>query len=101
MQNSRSLQAGILILAAACFARGQVRAAAPARCADLARLTIPGITITAEELPAGSGLPGAGSGAATLPAYCRIVALARPTPQSTINFEVWIPAASAWNGKFQ
>jgi feruloyl esterase len=35
-----------------------------------------------------------------LPAFCRVEAVARPTTDSEIKFEVWIPAADAWNGKF-
>ena len=37
----------------------------------------------------------------TLPAFCRVEATARPTSDSDIKFEVWIPPAEAWNGKFQ
>ena len=37
----------------------------------------------------------------TVPALCRVVAVATPTSDSHINFEVWIPEGSAWNGKFQ
>ena len=37
----------------------------------------------------------------TLPAFCRVEATARPTSDSDIKFEVWIPPVEAWNGKFQ
>ena len=33
--------------------------------------------------------------------FCRIVGVARPTPDSHIGFEVWLPPAAGWNGKFQ
>jgi feruloyl esterase len=33
-----------------------------------------------------------------LPAFCRVQAVATPTPGSRIHFEVWIPEG-AWNGK--
>jgi feruloyl esterase len=36
-----------------------------------------------------------------LPAFCRVEGVARPTSDSEIRFEVWIPPAEAWNGKFQ
>ena len=36
-----------------------------------------------------------------MPAFCRVEATARPTSDSDIKFEVWIPPADAWNGKFQ
>ncbi|HXR96015.1 MAG TPA: tannase/feruloyl esterase family alpha/beta hydrolase [Rhizomicrobium sp.] len=32
---------------------------------------------------------------------CRIVGEATPTTDSRIGFEVWLPPASSWNGKFQ
>ncbi|MDP9877663.1 feruloyl esterase [Variovorax boronicumulans] len=35
-----------------------------------------------------------------MPYICRVVGVARPTSDSNINFEIWLPAASAWNGKF-
>jgi feruloyl esterase len=59
-------------------------------------------------VPAGtfSGPPSALSGAdlspfyKTLPAFCRVVAEAKPTADSDIKLEVWLPA-SGWNGKLQ
>jgi feruloyl esterase len=37
---------------------------------------------------------------ATLPALCRVAATARPTPDSEIKLEVWLPE-DAWNGRLQ
>jgi len=34
-----------------------------------------------------------------LPAFCRVVAISRPTADSEIKIEVWLPLAG-WNGKF-
>jgi feruloyl esterase len=34
------------------------------------------------------------------PAFCRVAATIRPSPDSVIKVEVWLPPASAWNGKF-
>jgi feruloyl esterase len=34
-----------------------------------------------------------------LPAHCRIRGMARPTPQSQIGFELWLPTAR-WNGRY-
>ena len=42
-----------------------------------------------------------GPASLTLPAFCRVEATARPTSDSDIRFEVWIPPAEAWNGKFE
>ena len=79
-------------------------AAAPAGtpCAQLTALTIPSVTITAAaEVAAGAFTPPGTQTALTLPAFCRVEATARPTSDSEIKFEVWIPPAEAWNGKFQ
>jgi feruloyl esterase len=55
--------------------------------------------VSATSIPAGTYTP-AGSGALTnLPAFCRVQAKATPTSDSLINFELWVPAGSAWNGK--
>jgi hypothetical protein len=35
-----------------------------------------------------------------LPAFCHVTALAKPTTDSDIRIEVWLPAAG-WNGKFR
>jgi feruloyl esterase len=35
-----------------------------------------------------------------LPAFCRVAATMRPTSDSVIKIEVWLPPAEAWNGKF-
>ena len=73
-------------------------------CASLAALTIPAVTIrSATAIAAGPFTPPAGGGGntMTLPAFCRVEATARPTSDSDIRFEVWIPPADAWNGKFE
>ncbi len=33
--------------------------------------------------------------------FCRVVGQAMPVPDSRIGFEVWLPPAAGWNGKFQ
>ena len=70
-------------------------------CASLAALTIPSVTIrSATPMPAGPFTPTGSRQELTLPAFCRVEAVARPTSDSEIKFEVWIPPAEAWNGKF-
>ena len=73
-------------------------------CADLSMLALPNATITrAEAVPAGPfALPGAAEGenARVLPAFCRVAATLRPSSDSDIKIEVWLPASN-WNGKFQ
>src|SRR6476660_3425681 len=71
-------------------------------CSNLAALTIPTITIrSATAVNAGPFTPPNASNAMTLPAFCRVEATARPTSDSEIKFEVWIPPAEAWNGKLE
>jgi feruloyl esterase len=36
----------------------------------------------------------------TVPAHCEVRGIARPTSDSEINFEVWLPPAAVWNGKY-
>ena len=56
---------------------------------------------------AGASGRGGGRGAAAapagpvLPAHCRIAATLKPSADSVIDVEVWMPEASSWNGKFQ
>ena len=34
-----------------------------------------------------------------MPSFCRVAGILRPSPDSVIRFEVWMPS-SGWNGKF-
>jgi feruloyl esterase len=36
-----------------------------------------------------------------LPAHCRVAATLKPTSDSDIKMEVWLPTSAAWNGKFE
>jgi feruloyl esterase len=38
--------------------------------------------------------------AGALPAFCRVLAASKAAPDSEIHFEIWLPVAEAWNGKF-
>ena len=86
-------------------------AAGGTACANLAALTLPNVTVkSANPVPAGVFTPPSLTGAdgqvrgpasMTLPAFCRVEATARPTSDSEIKFEVWIPPVEAWNGKLE
>jgi hypothetical protein len=70
-------------------------------CASLAKLELPATSITrAESVPAGTFTPPAGKAIPDLPAFCRVAGVIKPSADSNIQFEVWMPAAG-WNGKFQ
>ena len=73
------------------------------RCEGLGDLKLPTTTIaTAQSVAAGAFVPVSGSAAPfkSLPAFCRVAGVIKPTSDSEIKFEVWMPAAN-WNGKFQ
>ena len=36
----------------------------------------------------------------SLPAFCRVQAVSKPSTDSNINFEVWLPDRATWNRKF-
>ena len=96
-------------------------ASSPASCEGLKTLSLPNTTIVAAEMvatgpyvqptgrgpaqaapPAAAGRGGRGPAAPPpqiLPAHCRIDAILRPSPDSEIEMEAWLP--ENWNGKFQ
>ena len=82
-------------------------------CASLKSVSLPNTTITmAEPVPAGTFTPpGANAGGGrggqrggqnaglTVPAFCRVAATLKPSSDSEIDMEVWLP--ENWNGKFE
>jgi len=89
--------------------------AATTPCESLRSLTTPQATIvTASEVPAGPFVQAGGRGgrgaapqgaaapapaAQPIPRHCRVMLVLRPSPDSNINSELWMPADN-WNGKF-
>lgn len=79
---------------------------AAATCESLASLKLPNTSLAAETVAAGTFMPpGELPGPAdlavykTLPAFCRVQGTIRPSADSHIEFEVWLPSAG-WNGKY-
>jgi hypothetical protein len=71
-----------------------------ADCASLSGAKLPNTSVTtAQAVPAGRFTPPSGRPIDKLPAFCRLAGVIRPTADSDIRFEVWLPA-SDWNGKF-
>ncbi|AMY09480.1 Tannase and feruloyl esterase [Luteitalea pratensis] len=94
---------GILLVAA--FLTGTNAAAEP--CDEVARLAMPSASITSAQVVAAGALPvPAGTPPLlaelfpTLPAFCRVSLTLRPSADSDIKTEVWLPVAN-WNGKLQ
>ena len=76
-----------------------------ASCESLSALALPKTTIAAQVVAAGTftapgGRGGRGNAMADLPAFCRVEATLKPSSDSDIKIEVWLPAEN-WNGKFQ
>jgi hypothetical protein len=81
-----------------------------AECEQLASLQLANTEITlAQTVAAGAFKPPEGAGAggppvppgaySHLPPFCRVAGTLRPTKDSDIRFEVWMPVSN-WNGKF-
>lgn len=70
-------------------------------CESLSGTTLAGGTIdSAATIPAGDYTPPGQQGAVkALPAFCRVTATMRPSPDSNVKVEVWMPRAN-WNGRF-
>ncbi len=88
-------------------------AANPVACEALTAIDLPGTTITfAESVAPGAFTPPVQEGSRTpsaeviaqqygdLPAFCRVSATLRPSDDSDIKVEVWMPAVD-WNSKYQ
>jgi feruloyl esterase len=93
----------------------------PSQCESIAKLTLPGTTVVSARwadagpmtTPPAAPLSGPGAAAApatanaqrpgaaptVLPAHCRVAIVMRPSIDSDIEAEIWLPAE--WNGKFQ
>ncbi len=72
-------------------------------CDRLASLALPNATITlAKAVDAGTFVPPGGGGrAGAVPqAFCQVAATLKPSSDSDIKIELWMPASN-WNGKFQ
>jgi feruloyl esterase len=62
------------------------------------RITNPSITV-AKAIPTGAFTAPNGEAMANLPAFCRVAATLKPTTDSSIGIEVWLPTSN-WNGKY-
>src|SRR4051812_23603417 len=96
---------GILLLAV-CVAHSSPALRATS-CEDLAKLSLPNTTITlAQSVAAGSFIAPAAAGQtgnpyADLAAFCRVQATLKPSSDSNIKMEVWLPLPATWNGKLR
>src|SRR5580698_6005735 len=99
---------GWIAVAALLWCSSTALGASTDRCAELAKLTLPDAAIgVAETTSPGSFVPARHAATDTesrafqnMPAFCRVALVLRPSADSDIQVEVWMPA-SGWNGKFQ
>jgi len=109
-QQKLSRTMGVAVATAVLVLAFQSIASAATTCESLTGLKLANTTINvAQSVEAGKfvvpAAPGArgGGGAnpyADLPAFCRVNATIKPSSDSDIRIEVWMPT-SGWNGKFQ
>ncbi|HEV2962856.1 MAG TPA: tannase/feruloyl esterase family alpha/beta hydrolase [Candidatus Angelobacter sp.] len=74
-----------------------------ASCESLSSLKLPDTTIiSAQSIAAGAFTPGSAPQPLfkDLPAFCRVTAELKPSKDSDIKMEVWMPV-SGWNGKYE
>lgn len=99
----RILRAGFFSFVLAATLSHQTTSAANS-CESLARLMPAQTTVTLAQIVAAGGFKPSGTGGgaafANLPAFCRVAAAIKPTTDSDIKVEVWMPSAN-WNGKLQ
>lgn len=82
--------------------RAPVTVYAAGACEDIMSLKLPGATITHAKVEAAAELPGVKIPLASkpLPDACRVAATLRPSSDSEITMEIWMPVSN-WNGKYQ
>ncbi|MGC2416683.1 MAG: hypothetical protein WA434_02990, partial [Candidatus Acidiferrales bacterium] len=84
-------------------------ASAQRSCESLMSAPIPHVTITMAtaistppdfEVPSTGGRFGTPAGLKVSAPFCRVAGFSTPTSDSHIGFEVWLPAAKDWDGKY-
>ena len=96
---SRRKASGVAPLLMAVAAAIHTAPSAAASCGDLTSFLLADTTITlAQSYTAGSMVSGTTRAPVDL---CRVAGTIKPGPLSNIRFEVWIPTAANWNGKYQ
>jgi Tannase and feruloyl esterase len=87
----------------------EVQSVRATTCESLTTLSLPNTTIATAQIiptgtfvlppsPYGSEAPPANS--KNIPSFCRVAAEIRPSPDSSIKIEVWMPV-TGWNGRYQ
>jgi feruloyl esterase len=92
------------LAAASLFAVGAPSIAhAASSCDGVRQLDLPHVTVTSAAVVAEGATLQLAAGQAPFKApvaFCRVQGVSRPTADSEIGFEVWIPEGGRWNGKY-
>jgi feruloyl esterase len=72
-------------------------------CEGLTSLKLAGATITQAKIEPATqpGVKLVATRPVSLPESCRVAATLRPSSDSDIKMEIWLPVSSSWNGKYQ
>lgn len=108
MRNVAVAVVAVMLLAGGAY--GQKTAPAPRNCERLLQLELPGAKITSAQAIAAGAFPlplnatpwmaGSADFYKTLAAFCRVQVEAKPSADSSIKIEVWMPV-EGWNRKLQ
>src|SRR5437764_4488298 len=97
----------VLTFGAAAVSLAVTGASQAATCESLSSLSLPNTTITMAQTVAAGSFVAPGRGGAPgqrltdVPAFCRVQATLRPSIDSDIRMEIWLPVEAAWNGKLR
>ncbi len=78
-----------------------IAAADDPKCQAISKLAIKDATFSVAEVSGSFTPPGSSQAIENVPGFCRVFGSLKPSSDSDIKFEVWLPAADKWNGKFQ
>lgn len=97
----RIIVATVAVLTTVLLAGVHAQTDRAAACTALANAPVQATSITAAEaITSGTFTPpGSTNAIPNLPPFCRIAGMIKPTAESEIRFEVWLPLAN-WNGKY-
>src|SRR5579859_1062914 len=99
---TRTLRRVLILSALTAWSAGA--AAESGDCGRAMRIKLDHAAVTGAEFVAAGSAIAAPSREEMLPAkfdFCRVQVTSRPSVDSEIRFELWVPSAGAWNGKFE
>jgi feruloyl esterase len=102
MNTSKVLLVAVLLTVGMLHTNAQQSVRTPMACADLTGLTFEGNTsiTSATSVTDGTLVISPTVTATNLPPFCRVQGLSKPSSDSSIFFEVWLPQQDRWNTRF-